>query len=132
MIHISCKFHLQKNDVIYSISLGHNQTPKVASNMQRTACSSSFIPCKNKRKLVTSGVIFTVNPVQDGPFRGCSWMGGGKKAPSLKSVTHLSRYTEQNIKSEKANRFLRKLSDQHEVKFKNYVYLSKKEACNNK
>ena len=29
------------------------------------------------------------NPIHDGHFRGCSMMGGGKKAPpSLKSVTH--------------------------------------------
>ena len=55
--------------------------------MQRITCSSSFIPCKNQRKLVTSGAIFTVNPVQDGPFRGCSWMGGGKKAP-LPKICH--------------------------------------------
>ena len=33
------------------------------------------------------------NPIQDGHFWGCSWMGMGmgwaKKAPSLKSVTHI-------------------------------------------
>ena len=30
-----------------------------------------------------------VNPLQDGPFAGWSRMGVGKKAPSLKSVTHI-------------------------------------------
>ena len=38
--------------------------------------------------------ICLINPIQDGPFRGCSWIGGGggeggKKPPSLKSVTHI-------------------------------------------
>ena len=28
------------------------------------------------------------NPFQDEPFRGCLWMGG-KKALSLKSITHI-------------------------------------------
>ena len=33
------------------------------------------------------------NPIQDGLFRGCSRMGGGKKAPtSLKSVTHMLQW----------------------------------------
>ena len=26
-------------------------------------------------------MMFSVNPIQHGLFRGCSWMGGGKKAP---------------------------------------------------
>ena len=30
-----------------------------------------------------------MNPIQDGYFWGCSRMGGGKKALSLKSVTHI-------------------------------------------
>ena len=29
--------------------------------MQRIAYSSSFIPCKHQRELLTSGVVFTVN-----------------------------------------------------------------------
>ena len=29
-----------------------------------------------------------VSPIQDGSFRGCAWIGEGKKAASLKSVTH--------------------------------------------
>ena len=37
-----------------------------------------------------------------------------------------------NIKSNKANKFWQILSDQHKVKFKNQVYLSKKEAYTNK
>ena len=33
--------------------------------------------------------IWLLNPIQDGPFWGCSRMGGAKKGPpSLKSVTH--------------------------------------------
>ena len=36
-----------------------------------------------------------------------------------------------NIESKKANKFWRKLLDQDEVKFKDYVCLSKKEAYNN-
>ena len=28
------------------------------------------------------------DPIQDGPFRGCSRMGKQKDLPSLKSVTH--------------------------------------------
>ena len=31
------------------------------------------------------------NPFQDEPFRGCLWMGG-KKAPSLKSITHILQW----------------------------------------
>ena len=37
-----------------------------------------------------------------------------------------------NIKSKKANKFWWKLSDQDNVRFKDYVCLSKKEAYNNK
>ena len=29
------------------------------------------------------------NPIQDGHFQGCSRMGGAKRPPSLKSVTHI-------------------------------------------
>ena len=61
----SHKFYLQKNDVIYTtayqLSSCHNQTSKVASNMQRFACSSSFIPCENQRELLTSRVVCAVN-----------------------------------------------------------------------
>ena len=34
------------------------------------------------------------NPIQDGIFRGCSWMGGGgqKGHPSLKSVSHILQW----------------------------------------
>ena len=45
----------------YRLGSGHNQTPKVASNMQRFAYSSSFIPCENQRELLTSRVVFAVN-----------------------------------------------------------------------
>ena len=35
----------------------------------------------------------TLNPIQDGLCRGCSRMrGGGKKCPSLKSVTHILQW----------------------------------------
>ena len=30
-----------------------------------------------------------INPIQDVPFRDCSRVGGAKKTPSLKSVTHI-------------------------------------------
>ena len=30
--------------ILHQLSWGHNQTPKVASNMQRIACSNSIIP----------------------------------------------------------------------------------------
>ena len=59
IIDISYKFCLQKKDVTFSS--GHNQTPKVASNMQRFAYSSSFIPCENQRELLTSRVVCAVN-----------------------------------------------------------------------
>ena len=29
-----------------------------------------------------------LNPVQDGPFRGCSRMGGGQKTPPLPKISH--------------------------------------------
>ena len=33
------------------------------------------------------------NPIQDGIFWGCSWMGaGGFVSPSLKSVTYILQY----------------------------------------
>ena len=65
IIDISYKFYLQKNDVTYTtayqLSSGHNQTPKVASNMQKFAYCSCFIPCENQRELLTSRVVFAVN-----------------------------------------------------------------------
>ena len=30
-----------------------------------------------------------INPIQDGLFRGCSRMSGGKKLSYLKTVTHI-------------------------------------------
>ena len=59
IIDISYKFYLQKKDVTFSS--GYNHTPKVASNMQRFAYSSSFIPCENQRELLTSRVVCAVN-----------------------------------------------------------------------
>ena len=42
--------------------------------------------------IITRWGIFSIfNPIQDGPFRGCSWMGD-KKDPSLKSVTHILQW----------------------------------------
>ena len=51
MIDISCKFYLQKNDVTCTTVSTEAiiKTPKVASNMQRFAYSSSFTPRENKR-----------------------------------------------------------------------------------
>ena len=40
---------------------GHNQTPKLAFDMQRIACSSPFILFKNQKKLLKSWVVFAVN-----------------------------------------------------------------------
>ena len=40
---------------------------------------------KGKKTEAATGGVF--NPIQDGPFRGCSRMGG-KKPLSLKSVAH--------------------------------------------
>ena len=43
--------------------------------------------------MVTNTFLEVINPMQDGPFRGCSRMGGGfgrQKGPvSLKSVTDI-------------------------------------------
>ena len=63
-IDISCQFLLQNNDVtniLHQRSWGHNQTPKVASDMQRIAYSSSFIPCKNQWELLMPWIVFAVN-----------------------------------------------------------------------
>ena len=110
--------------------------------MQRIAYSSSFIPCKNQRKLLTRGVIFTVNTyecfmekkehstvvnLKKNIEPNQTFTGSYKKREALGELqdTH-------NIKSKKANKFWRKLSDQDNVRLKDYVCLSKKEAYNNK
>ena len=119
MIDISGKFHVQTNSVIHAYYInvvwGHNQTPKVASNMQRIAYSSSFIPCKNQRKLLTRGVIFTVNTyecfmekkehstvvnLKKNIEPNQTFTGSYKKCEALGELqdTH-------NIKSKKANKF---------------------------
>ena len=59
IIDISHKFYLQKKNMKFSS--GHNQKPKVASNMQRFAYSSSFITCENQRELLTSRAVCAVN-----------------------------------------------------------------------
>ena len=64
MIEISCKFKLQNLHYIYKLrqfSWDNYQPPKVSSNMQRIAHSSSFILYKNYRELLTSEVVFAVN-----------------------------------------------------------------------
>ena len=38
---------------------------------------------------ITIFIKHSLNPIQDGLCRGCSRMGGDKKAPSLKSVAHI-------------------------------------------
>ena len=45
----------------HRLSWGHNQAPKVASKMQIISYSSSFIPRKNQRELLSSAVVFAVN-----------------------------------------------------------------------
>ena len=47
--------------ILHQLSWGHNQTPKVASDMQRIAYRSSFIPCRNQKKLLTPRVASAVN-----------------------------------------------------------------------
>ena len=47
--------------ILHQLSWGHNQTPKVASNMQRNVYCCSFIPCKNQKELLTPGEIFNIS-----------------------------------------------------------------------
>ena len=47
--------------ILHQLNWDHNQTPKVASDMHRIAYSSSFIPCKNQKELLTSWGVFAAN-----------------------------------------------------------------------
>ena len=33
--------------------------------------------------------LLIINSIQDGPFQRCSWIGGQKDSPSIKSVTDI-------------------------------------------
>ena len=62
MIDISFKFYLQKSHDIYILhqfTWGHNRPPKKNCRECRELSSSSFIPHKNKRELLTL-VVFAV------------------------------------------------------------------------
>ena len=56
---------------------------------------STFIMMKSKKMRKQKAYFIMVvqfNPIQDGTFQGCSWMGVGKNEtppPSLKSLTHI-------------------------------------------
>ena len=43
--------------------------------------------------------LLVLNPIQDGRFLGCSWMGGAKRFPSLKSVTYLAMMEPGTLKA---------------------------------
>ena len=63
-------------------------------DMMQTAHSKEFVYLnpRGNINLVHFRGHDNFNPIQGGLFWGCSWMGGGaggKKAPSLKFVTHI-------------------------------------------
>ena len=47
--------------ILCQFSWGHDQTPNVASGMQRITCCNSFTPFKSQRESLTSEVIFAVS-----------------------------------------------------------------------
>ena len=109
--------------MLHQLSWSQNQTPKIASNMQRIAYSSSFIPRKNQRKFLTAGVVFTVNTYEcfmenKNLIRILNLI---KILPVFMKKRGGSGWTQdtQNIKNKTANKFWQNLSDQHKVKFKN-------------
>ena len=64
----------------------------MSQNSDTLAVNQLFIAANHcKFHMFSDSFICSLNPIQDGLFRGCSRMRGGgrKKAPSLKSVTHI-------------------------------------------
>ena len=47
--------------ILHQLNWDHNQKTKVASELYRIAYSSSFIPCKNQKQLLTSWGVSAVN-----------------------------------------------------------------------
>ena len=43
---------------------------------------------------MASGPCQGINTIDDGHFRGCSWMGGAKSPPPPKNLTHISHNDE--------------------------------------
>ena len=64
MIDNSCKFHLQKNEMVYTYCIKYciNLFEPINRHQKLLliSYSSSFIICKSQRKLLIPGVIFTV------------------------------------------------------------------------
>ena len=116
--------------------------------MQVIAYSSSLIPCKNQRELLTSWIVFAVNRYECfmenrniRRFCGCkpfkkknniephqNFTGSYKRTWRLSMNSKIHSISE----NKKANKLWQKLLEQHIVKFINYVYLREKEAYKNK
>ena len=58
---------------------------KLSSILSKQSTFSHF----KKHITITVHRFIDIHPILDGLFRGCSRMGGEKKAPFLKSVTHI-------------------------------------------
>ena len=102
--------------------------------MQRIAYSSSFIPCKNQRELLTSGVVFAVNRYKcfmenKNIIRTCGCKPSKKTTLGLIKILPVlikkregsgltPKYAEYQ-KVKKVNKLWQKLSEQHNVKFIN-------------
>ena len=59
-------------------------------------CKRSTYVFKDQRNFINNSYRKgDISPIQDGPFRGCSWMRGAKSPlphPSLKSATHILQW----------------------------------------
>ena len=68
MIDVFCKSYsrnLHDIYILHQFSRGHNRTTKFSPNIHGIAYSSSFLPCRNLRELLTS-VVFAVNKYHAG------------------------------------------------------------------
>ena len=102
MIDISCKFYRQKNNVyviyiLHQLSCGHNQTPKVASNMQRELPRVALPYHLKIRENKTCGVVFTVNRLEclmENKNIVKTFCGGCKKPKGSESTSRIHKISE--------------------------------------
>ena len=76
--------------VVY-VKLNYEKPDKMTMQCDTVACQNCWVSIEKVKNSFsqTNKIRQTINPIQDGLFRGCSQMGGPFCPPSLKSITHM-------------------------------------------
>ena len=85
---MTCKFLVLQENFPINVELLKNKTGETTPG----AYLLYIAEIANTAWQIGIGALLIVNSIQDGLFRDCLWIGGGRgsfRPPSLKSVTHV-------------------------------------------